>query len=507
MKVTINEVNNVLKTLPIGYYTGHRVDVVCEDGNSCFFNHRDNTIHIGFDIINMALSHISEDCNIENETAIRTVFFHEVSHTILTPCAELVKAVENDSKKFKVMNIFEDERIETLLRDYYIDTNFKSFIKLVNGGEGSPFYKIVRYREGPEHFVNEVSELISKFKNINCDTDCWTTKTYSYEVLDFYNRVVNELGGDMSEEDDNYVLGSGNGDKDDKKNGKHGKATESDNGDDQKDKCASANGDKEPKDNSKDSDDENNGYGRKHGDVVLSKREVKRLFDKKIDVYADPKMTQDFKQIFKNFKKRGNFGGHINGYSGVFNPRNVANNNYKYFTRTYVENNGGNGSMHLNLWIDVSGSYRENESDTNKIIKSLEAVEKENRNFTFDVITVSEGHQVLPKDNRYIRAGGCNYLYKEMLDDYKKMQKPGVRNYNIVLFDGECYGSFYDDAKYLRAFDHDNVFVITDTDNIKAFDTYCPKPHRLYHTKRNAQTYSEMLKSKINDILTIAFSA
>lgn len=502
MQVTINEVNNILKTLPIGYYTGCRVDVICEDGNDCFFDHVNNTIHIGFDIINMALCNISEDCNIEKETAVRTVFYHEISHTILTPCDNLANAADNDQKKFNILNIFEDERIETLLRDYYIDTDFKSFIKLVNGGQGSAFYKIVRYREGPEYFVKEVSMIIEKYKDITCDTSRYVVQSYVNDVIDFYKRVVGECGDDDEQySHNNYVFGDSQ--KGDKKKSENGTDDNSAHGE----RLEESSDNSKANNESASDNDENETYGRKNYDCVLTKREVKKLFDKKMNVYSDPKMTEDFKQIFKNFKKRGNFGGHINGYSGVFNPRNIANNDYRYFTRTYQENNGGNGSMHLNLWIDVSGSYCPNADATNKIIKSLEAVEKENRNFAFDVIAISEGHQVLPKDNRYIKAGGNNCLYKEMLDDYKKMQKPGSRNYNIVLFDGRCYGSFNHDAKYLEAFNHNNVFVITNTANISAFDTYCQKPNRLYHTDGINQSYSEMLKSKINDILNIAFGA
>jgi len=541
MKLSINEVNNILKTLPIGYYAGTGVEVCCDEGNACYFDHHDNHIHIGYDIVNAALANVTDESKIDEETAVRTVLYHEVSHMVLTD-AYTIEHWCNRSD-FNIMNIFEDERIETLLRNYYMRTNFKTFVKLVNNAKETDealtaesfFYSIVRYRKGPEQFVKMVDEIIEKSKYIKPNSGPYrTTKqgyytSYEYiqSVLNFYKMVKEffEQNKENIEKEQNQQ--NEENDKNNENNNEEQNSSESESNnqnaeDNNESENENTNQDRGGRyENSSDGDPDNS-ESTKYDDVeqsddgeisnegeMLSNEELDELFGTFFGGHKNTKMIENFKQIFKQFNKRGNVGGHSTGYSGIINPRNIARDDYKYFDRVANTNNNGAAAMHLNLWIDVSGSYKCNETTTNQIIYALEAVEKENKVFSFDVIAVSHGHKILEKTKRYITAGGCNYLDTQLDSDFKKMQKPNARNYNIVLFDGQCYTSNRD-ALNLRAFNHDNVFIISDQENFSALNRYCKKPHKVYQASRCSEkykSYSEMLEEKINDVLRVAFGA
>ena len=58
------------------------------------------------------------------------MLYHELSHVILTPRTIFVRRNEEERD---IINIFEDERIETLLQKFYIKVDFKDFVKQFNG--------------------------------------------------------------------------------------------------------------------------------------------------------------------------------------------------------------------------------------------------------------------------------------------------------------------------------------------------------------------------------------
>ena len=79
-------------------------------------------------------------------------------------------------------------------------------------------------------------------------------------------------------------------------------------------------------------------------------------FDKMLNAYRDSQTTEMLKAIINTFNKKTNSGNGCTGYSGVFNPRNIRNNDYKYFDRNInAKGNNKYGKFHLNLFIDESG--------------------------------------------------------------------------------------------------------------------------------------------------------
>ena len=119
---------------------------------------------------------MTDAITIDEETAVRTILYHEVSHLILTPCEVLAGVSKWLNINFDILNIFEDERIETILRTYYMRTDFKKFIKLVCKHDTAPknameaFFNVVRFREGKKEFVDMVQDIIDEYHTI--DSSC-----------------------------------------------------------------------------------------------------------------------------------------------------------------------------------------------------------------------------------------------------------------------------------------------------------------------------------------------
>ena len=126
MNVTYSLVNNILSTLPIGYYLKRGVEVtLSETSMDSYFDSLNDKVVISYP----TLATTFNACETENdiEKMVRCLLYHEISHAMLTP---------KNIHLTDVRNIFEDERIETICRNYYLDVDFASFVKRINNFNG-----------------------------------------------------------------------------------------------------------------------------------------------------------------------------------------------------------------------------------------------------------------------------------------------------------------------------------------------------------------------------------
>ena len=143
--MTKYELDNILKTLPIGYYLGRDISVVSnETEETSFYNPAEDKIVISLKIINNAIN--CYPANYDLETAVRSMLYHEISHVFMT-----YKGVDWTD----IFNVFEDERMETLLANYYMNVDFKKQVFAINNFHGQAptngwdyFYQLVRFRKG-----------------------------------------------------------------------------------------------------------------------------------------------------------------------------------------------------------------------------------------------------------------------------------------------------------------------------------------------------------------------
>ena len=154
MEITYNNLKNILKTLPIGYYIGRNIPVTMEEySNMSYYNPAKDEIVIGYKLILDAYNKVEHMYKVEDEeSVIRGLLYHEVSHAMLTPDTKYLFSVRHNLQD--IINIFEDERIETLLRKFYMNVNFKRNVVFLNNYDGTKkpenardaFYQAVRFR-------------------------------------------------------------------------------------------------------------------------------------------------------------------------------------------------------------------------------------------------------------------------------------------------------------------------------------------------------------------------
>ena len=76
------KVSRIMRTLPVGYYLGHKIDVRLDPGQNSYYDPMHYCIVVGFKML--PLDGLSET-DPHAEEIVRGVLYHEISHAILTP--------------------------------------------------------------------------------------------------------------------------------------------------------------------------------------------------------------------------------------------------------------------------------------------------------------------------------------------------------------------------------------------------------------------------------------
>lgn len=462
MEISKAQVEKILKTLPIGYYIKRDVKTSLGDDRCSHYDIMNDEIVVSFEQLQETLKNVNDVENIENY--IRCMLYHETSHAFLTPKNLRI----ND-----IINIVEDERIETVLRRYYHGVDFRKFVKLVNNYQGeapksvkSFFYQIVRYRVGPKELLDDFKTLLDNYLYLGVSSNTWN---YESDIQYFYNKVqtyFNQFENKLNRAYNQMQNGNNSNDK-----------NENDNSNDNtQQQCGNM-----PGENS------NSNVGSEAQELEITNQEqlandqydgqaaderVQQLIKK----YDSADTERDINQILSMYKTTTKQNGSaINAYSGKFDPRSVVRNDYKFFIQ---QNRLGHvkafSKLHLNLFIDCSGSFRENDLTVNKMLKALTRIEKQNPNFEFDLISCSFGQRLRDKNDRVQESGGGTGLTDTIFKTFRDLQKPDMNNFNIVMYDGDMFEGYfrhkYEHIKNVTAFDTNNTVIIADDAN-----EYCLK--------------------------------
>lgn len=472
MKVFPSEVKRIMDTLPIGFYAGKRVPTrLSETEESSYYNTKEDSIVISFPQIETALSEV-KDINYL-ETGIRSTVYHEVSHAILTP----EKMEWSD-----IINVFEDERIETVLAGYYHNVDFKQNIIYINNYHGEApknafekYYYTVRFRQGNPDHIDELKKIIREYRSLDftiSDYNPWKIEEYVKAIKDFYRLVTGE---EPSSETSRRGCPQPSSSSQENTEGTNSAFVLSDADVQQFDKKAVEN--------------------------ILQGVEWNKNFAKP-DFRADPKLVESIAMLFDNFRRKTGGGAAIQGYSGILNPRNVAREDYKYFDR-FAKKTGTNkfGTVHLNLFLDTSGSFSPHERKANSIVIALEEMEKRNPFFTFDVVSCGHGENILRKENRFIKCIGGNLLDEKIYEIFRLLQKPNTYNYNIVLFDGDAYSdaSSSNPQDTFRAFNVTNCTIISEDSNRKYIESHVNRAKVIF-----TEEYEKYLLENVLNTLSLA---
>lgn len=517
MDFTFAEVKKIAETLPIGYYAKRRISVgFSENEETSFYNPIEDKITFSYNNIVTALTN-AED--MDKETAIRSVLYHEVSHAVLTPKFPSVPFY---------LNIFEDERIETLLKNYYMDTDFNGLVNAISPYNGEPienamqaFFILCRHRIGKKPFLDRVERIIKNYAFVNTES-MWTAYSYKYDVESLYEDVTKDFSKNPQDykdgnfENDSFAQEVSKNtvkitvDSEEEEDGitveDKEKIDASKNAKGSEEVGNSINGKKADYENEKSENEQGENGEAEEGEEGEETEEAEadgrdglgdRIFRKAFGNFIDNSLTEKLMNIISVFNKKNNSGNGTVGHSGILNPRYCGNDDYRFFERK-LEARGNNrfGSLHLNLFIDTSGSFMNNKEVVNKLLIALRSVEKKNKNFTFDVVHCGSGEELKEKKDCLINPSGGNYVDENFPKLFRKLQKQGTYNYNIILFDGWCCPVR---ENIFSCVDTCTTTIISDNDNKTIFEKM--KTAKVIFTKK----YTEELYTNVFKALNKAF--
>lgn len=517
MEINFAEIKEIAETLPIGYYAKRKI-AVCFDNeaNTSYYNPLEDKVTFAYKNIVDALSSAN---GIDKEVAIRSVLYHEISHAILTPTMEMEY----------FLNVFEDERIETLLKGYYMNTDFNGLLNAISPYNGEPltspeqaFFVLCRHRIGRKPLIKAVEKVIRNYAFISASTaDKWKIYDYIWDVRRIWEKVCEDFRRNPADysslnfEDDKNCK---NFDEDrisdiqafsdeeakgittqDKENIDVSKETKgekkvSENADGARAKAEankeksenngeSANGTETEKEQNKNAKDGEKEETEENGKSGLGDR----IFTNAFGGYIDNSLTEKLYNIINIFNKKNSSGNGTIGHSGILNPRYCGNEDYRFFERK-LEARGNNrfGSLHLNLFIDTSGSFKPNKETVNKLIIALTTIERKNKNFTLDIVHCEVGEELKDKNHRLIDPCGGNRVDENFGKIFRSLQKGNTYNYNIILFDGWCSP---DNDRVFCSVDTCNTTIISDRENHPIFDNM--KTAKVIYTKNYAEELYE----------------
>lgn len=495
MTLTRPELEKIVKTLPIGYYISRNVEITIDENAECSsYDPMNDKIEISMKQINTGLESLQETGN--EEEIVRSNLYHEVSHAFLTPTSLHVD---------RTMNIVEDERIESILRKYYMNVNFRKTIMALNNYHGeapidaeSAFYHLVRFRVGDPKWIAKLNELIDDYKTLNRSSYSYS---YACAAHNFHDEFVNEWNKMNAQNmtEPNPIQANGQNGQD---SAEAQQTTGSQDGTQpiKVDAQNDDNSDDQPDTNAIQSDEtcEQEGEQQELNESIYDDSYAKAMIESVMNEFNDNEISAQIQSILQRIAKASSRNGSaINAYSGKFDPRAVVRDDYKYFVQA---NRTGHikaySRTHLNLFIDRSGSFKDSEDTVNKLIKALSIFEKSNPEFTFTLITCGDGERIEPINHRKLDCRGGNRLDSEIFQIFRQVQRPNESNYNIVLFDGDAFSNCgrYDRAACrpnFGAFNNSKTTIISDYDNREVIERYAKSAKHIF----TADYVDELIKN------------
>lgn len=440
------DIKNYIQTLPINIYTKDSVEYttrINENESATFIDFKTNEINIGIKTF--------DKLNEVTEESVRSLFYHEVSHAILSDINipnRIFLADINKEELRTVINIIEDERIETILKDYYHKVNFRKLIFQVASEDNSSalgtFFTALRLHK------NKYTQEALKRLNGLLKADV-VTKDY-IPLVKLYLEIRKN-----------------NEDQENKQN----KNQEEQQGDQQNNKLENTEGQelsinltkKQIEDIIKESLENN----RKLANLRANNQEndeINKFLDNKFNIDSliqKIALKAKNKSMIECKKQRA---GYIN--TGVFDINSLINMKeaqYKLF-----KNNGGKDNSNqiniINFFIDSSGSFEDNEDDVNSLLEKLEVLENKFSGFKFNLVTIRDNEEKIIDERRRIHCYGGTSISHNLKDIYKSLNN-SVNTYNILLIDG--YTNVEGDLKY---FDNKNTYICVDDSNKEHFNNF-----------------------------------
>lgn len=505
MQVTYNQVKKILDTLPIGYYLGHSIPPVklSKDSDSTHIDQTTEEITVSFRNVQTMLKNAPDDIDVES--VVRGLLYHEVSHAVLTPVMtfkedftsfifcyggtyQLFTVLRRAYyKKFKcqlpltapkdIINIVEDERIETLLKDYYLNVDFRKNVVLLNGIadpekelENADLIKrlflVCRYHVGTQEELKFLTNLLINWKTISNKTYDGSIGLYLDDIDSFAIAVLENV----------------------KKPTQQDSQQQPDN--------------KEPKDDQQtdtpspfeipDLFKDNPNMKRDPGEI---RDELRKLSTNQEAASCADRLNRIITTAMNKRKMRS--GAHT-AYAGNIDPRLCGNNDYRWFTKKSTTGNGKRfDKININLFCDNSGSFMDDEDNLNGLIVTLLKLAEQNKDLTVTTTHINKSIRRGTKEDMFVHCNGGTVLDDSIKTIYPSLQKPNATNWNVVVFDGYC-----NKPENFTVFNHPNVIMVVDDSNRTTINTYCPQTRSKIITGNYAKEFEHTVLSLLEQALS-----
>jgi hypothetical protein len=525
---------SIVKTLPIAHYFKiSTLDVVFDETSpTSYIDLSTLKINVAFNNLLLALSNLDiVDVNdLTIEKIIRGCLYHELSHAILTPkrLFEVYNAWKDETPLLShdLINILEDERIERTFENYYINVDFQENVNLMNGGLDCPpsnftsfVFSIVRMHKFPKDFSESAKNtFIEKMKYV---IEKPLLKVYgdgSTMLLHLYNEIIQILKSEwdrLTPPTESETESKGEGETPKSSLGGGESETESESEQTDSTECTET---------SHIEYDEEKAIENVETSILDIKKDLasKGVRDLKLDDFSSSKRFK--REATKIIIRKKGIGIEPTtssyGYTGRLSHKKILSDEshneetYKWFRKTFEGESYDkrDDTKILNIWLDQSGSFMDNDAGINIILKSLQEIEKK-YNFHFNLIKLTCDCNLITNDiKRFSKSFSGNALpVKKIAKTYKQVNPTG-NEFNIVLFDGDANSLDFmserriRDEKYdfeaLKVFNNKKSVFITECSNVAKIATNCPSCRKIIIED---SSYESALEQNILDALNLLF--
>lgn len=519
MKPSVGYCQDVLKTLPVGYYLGHPVSLRLDPtGDSTYIELDCERVTVSYNNICAALKNAPND--IDPEPIIRALLYHEISHALLTPrrlfsgitfsfidkcCSRYKNGADKAAYIWNhfhdIINIFEDERIETICRNYYMNVDFKRLLVLLNGDPKNfmnrdpigKFFALVRYRIGPKEQLDTVSTIVKDFCGYTYMMPC--CEDYVKSIIKLFASMLPSsfLSSPAENEQDNDAMQDAqkNGDvQNDQDDGAKDQTPPAPLTDDQVDAIAQSIEEK-----------------LKACPIIVEKSQLKKAFKTLSTNKEAATIRAQFERVIQAAlnKHKAQSSGSL-GYSGRIDPRSVANKDYKWFAKKSQGSSVKRFSkIQFNLFCDNSGSFCGSRLKMNAVILALKELAVNNHDIQVKVIHCGSGITVPNQESPWLQCCEGSFFDGNLPTIYKEAQQPDATNINMVVFDGEFTicdkRKGVTEDKAFGVFNHPNCIIVSDTDNEENFNLYAPQARKTFIAGRYADAFIGQLLDQVGRLL------
>lgn len=475
MEIRLGEMREIARTLPIGYYLGRKVPVMVEPGGDAYCDVVKGEIHIGIGLLQRAADQIdaADAAQWSREKLLRCLLYHECGHVLLTPkwvkWDNLPATPDGhaDPDGAELVNIFEDERLEQMLSQFFLGVDFKGFVRLVHKrgvktdrlGE---FFKAVRLRQTTPEISAAVDAAVQKLVRCNSQSEC-KDDSYRDVLTELVNMIAPYNKPDEQQQQQEQPPQSsdeqrppeeeqpkdeqGQSEDEQSKDGSESKPEDEQESGEESDK-----GKSEDKPEEEDGNSDSEAKGREPVKVNLPGDFLKSLADK---VFVTP--PSDVENTLRRFavrlskRKGAQAAGRWSALHGRIDARRDALDKERIFRRTSDVGASLMTSVHLTLWVDCSGSFRASKDTLNQILAATsKAMAMSGSKLTVDVVKMNVCAVVAAQRNWLIDPLGSNAINVTYTKAWRKTRRKDRRNIDIVVFDGACAEPLCDIAQCLN---------------------------------------------------------